>query len=109
MPHDGLKSLGVRGNVSRVDGWNNDADIGDFRGVATVAPDDSQNFRADTLCVLQSSHQIGADILFDITAADRQNQNGIALLQAVVPAPSPGVALAIVSIAGTDVVRGPKS
>src|SRR6266849_4402518 len=64
-------------NLRRVDRRDNDADIGDFRGVATIAPYDSQNFRADTLCVLQSNHQIRADIFFEVAAADGKHKHQI--------------------------------
>src|SRR5579872_2754877 len=46
MPHHRLERLGVRRDVCRVDGRNEDADIRDLGGEAAVASDDAKNFRA---------------------------------------------------------------
>ena len=88
MPHDCLKSFGVRSDVGGIDCRNKDADIGDFGGEAAVAADDAQNFRADSFCILQGSHQVGADIVFKIATADREHEHEIVGAQATDAQPS---------------------
>ena len=70
MPDHGLKSFRVRGDVHWVDGGNNNANVGDLRGVTTVAPDDSEDAAAAFLRKLERRHQIRADIFLNVPAAD---------------------------------------
>jgi len=87
MPHYGLECFRVRRNVSRVDRWNNDADIRNFGGVAAIASNDPQNFRANSFRILQGGYQVGADIFFEIAAADRKDEHQIIGTQAADPKP----------------------
>src|SRR5258706_12144602 len=88
MPHDRLESFTVRSDVSRVDCRNDDADVGDFGCVAAIPADDAQNFRADGFCILQGSHQIGADIFFEVATADGEHEYEIVRAQAAHAKPS---------------------
>src|SRR6266496_5474978 len=47
VPHDGLKGFRVRGHALRVDRGDDDAGGGFLGGVASVAPDDAEDARAD--------------------------------------------------------------
>ena len=47
-----------------------------------------ENLRAYSSCVLQSGHQVGADILFEIAATDREHEHKIVRAQAADPQPS---------------------
>jgi hypothetical protein len=82
MPHYGLECFRVWRDVGRVDGRNDDADVSNFGRVAAVSADDAQDFRPHSFCVLQSSHQIGADISCAIAATDRKDEHEIVRAQA---------------------------
>ncbi len=82
MPHDCLERFRMRSYVSRIHCRNHDADIGYLGGVAAVAANDAEDFRAYGFCVLQGSHQIGADILFEIAATHRKHEHKIVGAQA---------------------------
>src|SRR5277367_6168995 len=77
VPNHRLKSFGVRRAVSGIDRWNHNANIRNFRSVSAVAPDDPEYFCAGCSCILQSSHQIWADIFFQIPATDREHEDQI--------------------------------
>src|SRR5258706_4764932 len=82
MPPYRLESFGVRSDVSRVDRWNNDAHVGDFGRVTAIPADNAQDFSADGFCILKSSHQIGADIFFEIAPTNGEHEYEIIRAQA---------------------------
>ena len=44
MPENSLERFSVRGNVISVYDWNDDASVGNFGGVTSIAADDAQDF-----------------------------------------------------------------
>ena len=71
-----------------VDRRNNDAHIGDFSRVAAIPADNAKDFRAHSFCVLQGSHKIRADILFEIAATHREYEHKVLGAQAAHAQPS---------------------
>jgi len=65
-----------------------DAHVGDFGGVAAIPTDNAQDFRADGFCILQGSHQIRADIFFEIATTDGEHEYEIVRAQATHAKPS---------------------
>ena len=81
MPHDGLKRLRVRRDVLRVHGGNEDARVGRLRGVAPVAAHDAEHRRAGLLRQLNRADEVGADVLFQIAAADGEDEERVLRLE----------------------------
>src|SRR5208283_3544870 len=77
-----LEGFGVRGDVSRVHGGNEDADIGNSGCITAIAADHADDFCTNRLGELESGDQIGADVLFHAAAAHREDQNQIVGAQA---------------------------
>ncbi len=77
MPDDRLKRLGVGRDRFRIDRWDNDACIGHSGGVAAVPANHAGYLGADSFGIFQGFHQIWADVLLEITAADRKHKHGI--------------------------------
>ena len=49
------------------------ARVGDLRGVAAIAADDADDAGADGLRLVQRGHEVRADVLLDVAAADREH------------------------------------
>lgn len=81
MPNDCLKRLGVRRHVLGIDGRHDDCGVRDRRSEAAVAADHGNDFAADALGVLESQDEIRAHVLLQITAADREDHDGILRVQ----------------------------
>ena len=81
MPDHGLEGLGVRRDCGRVYDRDDDAGVGDLCSVAAVAADHSADFGADLARVLQSAHEIGADIFLRVATADGKNKHQIVVVQ----------------------------
>src|ERR1700685_4521368 len=77
VPDDGLEGFGMRSDVGGIDGGDEDAGVGDGGGVASVAADDADDFCADGFGVLERGDEIGADVLFEIAAADGEDQEQV--------------------------------
>lgn len=75
VPDHGLEGLGMRRHVVRIDRRYDDDHVADLRRVASVTADHPEDARADFLRELQRTNQIGADILLDIAAADREDED----------------------------------
>src|SRR5579862_1874870 len=88
MPDYRLKSFRVRSGVRGVNGWNDHASIGYLRGIAAVAANYANNLRPYRFRIIQSGYQIRTNILFDVSAADRQDQKQIVPSQATDPEPA---------------------
>ena len=56
--------------------------------MAAIPADDAQDLRAYSFCVLQGSHQIRADVLFEIATTDREHEHKIVGAQAANPQPT---------------------
>ena len=77
VPHDRLESLRVRRHVIRVHRGDNHARRRFFRGVAAVAAHDADDGRPGGLRHLNGADQIWADVLLQIAAADRENEQAV--------------------------------
>src|SRR6266550_1076304 len=78
MPHHGLECLGVRRDVFGIDGRHDHARVRSLRGVASIAAHYANHLRADRLGMLERHYQIRANILFEISAADREDEERVA-------------------------------
>ena len=67
----------MRGDVGRVDCRNDHASIRNLRGISAVPPDDSDDPRADMLCVLQGSYEVGTDVFLRIAPSHRVHKHDI--------------------------------
>ena len=79
MPHYGLERFGMRRDMDRVDGWNDHACVGRAGGMAAVPAYDAENGSARRAGEFKRRDQIGADVLFQIAAADGEDKYCIAL------------------------------
>src|SRR6185312_4628712 len=82
MPDYRLKCLSVRRDGTGVDSRNNDGVVRDPGGVTAVSADDPENLGTNRFGIVQSFNQVRADVLRDVAAADRHDENRIALRQA---------------------------
>ena len=82
MPHESLKRFRVRRDVFGIDSRDDDVRVGDLRRVASVATDDAVDLRADRARIVERVHEVRADVLFEIAAADAEDENGILWPQA---------------------------
>ena len=82
MPHDALKRLAVRRDMRGIHCRNDDARGGLLRGVTAIAPNNADNRRTDLLGDLNRADEIGADVFFEISTADRKNQQAILRIDA---------------------------
>ena len=64
------------------DGRNDDARVGDLLRVAAVAADDAEHFGPDLACQLERAHEVHADVLLAVAAADAEDENTVARPQA---------------------------
>ena len=81
VPDHGLEGFGVRRDRVRVH-RRDDADrVADLGRVAAVAADHAEDLRADRLGILQRAHEIGADVLLEIAAADREHEQRVLRLE----------------------------
>src|ERR1051326_3573818 len=81
MPNHSLERLGVRRSVRSVYCRNNNADIGDLRGVAAIATYNPDHRRPTFPCQLQRRDQIWTHVFLGVSAADRENQERVLRLQ----------------------------
>ena len=77
MPDHGLEGFRVRRDVRGVDGGDEDAGVGDGCGVASVAANDADDFRAHGFRILEGGDEVGADVLFEVAAADGEDQEQV--------------------------------
>jgi hypothetical protein len=56
MPYHALKGFGMGGNVSRIDGGNHDARVGDLRRKPAISADNSEDGSADGARIFESRH-----------------------------------------------------
>src|SRR5579871_2253065 len=87
VPEHGLEGLGMRSDVLGVDHGDQDGGVGGAAGMAAVAADDSGDMRALGLGVLDGADQVGADLLFEVAAADGENEQRIGGAQPADPQP----------------------
>ncbi len=87
MPHNRLKCLRVRRHSVSMDGWNNDANIGDPRCVAAVPPNNSQNTRTHRFCIIECCNEVRAYVTLDAASPYGEHQNRVARLQSTYPEP----------------------
>ena len=81
MPNNGLKRFGVRRDVLGIDDRHEDAGVRDFSGISAIAPDYADDFGTDLLGVLQRGYEVGADIFFEIPAANGEDQQRVFRVQ----------------------------
>lgn len=77
MPNHSLKCFGVGRDVRRIDYGDDNRQIGDLRGIASVAAHDPKDCAASLLREFQSANQIRADISFETSAAHGQYEDGV--------------------------------
>ena len=82
MPDDSLKRFRVRRDIYRIDGRNDNRDIRDLRGVASISTDNPEKCAAAFLRQLQCGHQIRTHIFFQAASADRQNKKRVFFAEA---------------------------
>src|SRR5262249_16550509 len=81
VPDNSLERLRVGRHGFRIDCGDDDASVGDLRGVATVAPDDAEDGAADVFGVLQRLHEIRADVLLEVPAAHGHDEDHVVRAQ----------------------------
>ena len=74
VPDDGLERFGMRRDRFRVHRRNDAASVRRLRRVAAIAPDDARDLRADGLGIFDRLNEVGADVLLQIAAADREDE-----------------------------------
>ncbi len=77
MPNNSLKGFGMWRDRFSVHRRHNQAGVRDLSRVAAVSPDDACDFSPHRFRVLKRSHQIRADILFQVAAANRKYEHAI--------------------------------
>ena len=82
MPDDGLERFGMRRDRFRVHRRNDAAGVRRLRRIASIAPDDAGDLRADALRIFDRLNEIGADVLLQVAAADREDEQGVLRLAA---------------------------
>ena len=88
MPDHRLERFGMRCDTLLRRSGNHDDDVAGLFRIAAVASDDAEHACVARLRFLHRRDDIGADIAFEIAAADRENQDGIARSDAADPQPS---------------------
>src|SRR5215813_10763777 len=81
MPDHRLKGLRMRCHSIGIDGRHNHDGVADFRGVATVSADDTKHLRPNLLGVLQGTDEIWTDVLYEVAAADRKDEQRVNRLE----------------------------
>src|SRR5580704_9458991 len=77
MPNDGLESLGVRRHARIFDRRDHDNNVAGLLGIAAVTAHNAEYFEAPRLALLDRADDVGADVLFQIAAANRKNEDSI--------------------------------
>lgn len=73
MPNHGLERFGMRRDTLLCRSGNHDDDVAGLLRIATVASDDAEHACALRLRLVHRRDDVGADIAFEIAAADREN------------------------------------
>src|SRR2546423_3357447 len=81
MPNDRLKGLGVWRHRVGGRGRDDHHRVGHLRGIPAIAADHPDDARPNTLGELQGLDDVGADVLFEITSADRKDEHDVACPQ----------------------------
>lgn len=78
MPNYRLKGFRVWSHRLGINRRHNGYGVAHFRSIAPIAADDTEHLRSNLFCILQCTNQINADILFEVAAADRKDEERIA-------------------------------
>src|SRR5690349_19477786 len=81
MPEHRLERFRMRSDVSGVYDRNNHAGMGDTRRVTAVLADDTNDARALFLRELEGDDEVRRNVLREISAADGENKNTVAVVQ----------------------------
>ena len=77
VPDDRLKRLGMRSDVVGVDCRDDDARRCHFRRVAAVLAHDTDHGRPYFASVVERAHEVRTDVLLEIPAADREDEEQV--------------------------------
>lgn len=81
MPDQCLKGFRVRSYGRRTDYGNQYAGVGNLRGVAAIAADNTANSGVHFTRIVQRAHKVGADVFCHVSAADGEDKNHVVLTQ----------------------------
>ena len=81
MPDESLERFSVWRNGRGIDDGNEHTSIGDLGGEATITSYDATNRSAYASGMLESAHQVGADVLPVVAAADGKNHHHVRLVE----------------------------
>ena len=87
MPDDGLELLGVGGDGFGRQRGNDEAGIGDPRGVAAIASDNAKDAGACLAGETERRYKIHADPVLRITATDGEDEDGVTGIEAAAKEP----------------------
>ena len=82
VPNDGLERFRMRRDRFRVHRRNDAAGVRRLRRIASIASDDARDLRADALGIFDRLNEIGADVLLQVAAANREDEESVLRLQA---------------------------
>jgi hypothetical protein len=77
MPHNGLKRFGMGGHVHRIHCGNEHTGVRDSGRESTVSSDNTYDFAADLPRQSQRRNKIGADLFFEVPAADGKHEDRV--------------------------------
>ena len=71
----------MRGGVLGVDRGDDDRHVGDLCRVAAITADDADDAGTALLGKLEGTHKVGADVFFEVAAADGENEERVLLVE----------------------------
>src|SRR5205085_11760448 len=77
VPYHRLEGLGVGRDAARVDRRHDDHAVADLLRVAAVAAHHAEDLHAALLRFLEPGDDVGADILLQVAAADREDEHRV--------------------------------